>query len=95
LPNVSGEVPRWRDLARQTAADLEAPGADLEATEMTLRLDTTARSCSTARTGITPYGQPVRSARTSSSRAREAAIQGSEHGSAEFSAAVRSVPVSP
>ena len=39
--------------------------------------------------------QPVRSVRTSSRRARDAAIQGSEHGSAEFSAAVRSVAVSP
>ena len=39
--------------------------------------------------------QPVRSARTSSRRASDAAIQGSEHGSAEFSAAVRSLPVSP
>ena len=33
---VSGEVPRWQNLAHRTAADLEATG-------MTLRLDTTAR----------------------------------------------------
>jgi NADPH-dependent 2,4-dienoyl-CoA reductase/sulfur reductase-like enzyme len=33
---VSGEVPHWRDLAHRTIADLEATG-------MTLRLDTTAR----------------------------------------------------
>jgi NADPH-dependent 2,4-dienoyl-CoA reductase/sulfur reductase-like enzyme len=33
---VSGEVPRWRDLAHRTIADLEAAG-------MRLRLDTTAR----------------------------------------------------
>ena len=39
--------------------------------------------------------QPVRSARTSSSRASEAAIQGSAHGSAEASAASRSSSVSP
>jgi len=34
--HVSGEVPRWRDLAHRTIGDLEAAG-------MTLRLDTTAR----------------------------------------------------
>ena len=39
--------------------------------------------------------QPVRSARTSSSRSSEPAIQGREHGSAEFSAACRSSSVSP
>ena len=33
---ISGEVPRWQNLAHRTAADLEATG-------MTLRLDTTAR----------------------------------------------------
>src|ERR1700761_4747597 len=33
---VSGEVPRWQDLAHRTTADLEAAG-------MGLRLDTTAR----------------------------------------------------
>ena len=44
---------------------------------------------------VRPRRQPVRSARTSSRRASDAAIQGSEHGSAEFSAAVRSLPVSP
>jgi len=37
----------------------------------------------------------VRSARTSSSRARDAAIQGREHGSPEFSEASRSASVSP
>ncbi len=34
--HVSGEVPRWQDLAHRTVADLEAAG-------MTLRLDTMAR----------------------------------------------------
>ena len=55
-------------------------------------------SSSSARTGcesLAFQGQPVRSARTSSRRASDAAIQGSEHGSAEFSAACRSVSVSP
>jgi lysophospholipase L1-like esterase len=40
-------------------------------------------------------GSPARSARTSSSRDKDAAIQGSEHGSAEFSAAVRCASLSP
>ena len=54
-------------------------------------------SSSSARAGSEEpaRGQPVRSARTSSSRASEAAIHGREHGSGEFSAASRWSSVSP
>src|ERR1035441_4134764 len=52
-----------------------------------------ATGCSPSAPTCWPYW--VRSARTSSSRDKDAAIQGSAHGSAEFRAAVRCASVSP